>query len=324
MGESEVLVGQRRRLAAAGRALEEALLDQERLVDLLDRPGLFAHGRGHGVQTHGTAVEFLDDRSENLVVHLVQSARVDVQRREGDARDFQVDVPFALDHCEVAHAAQQGVGDTRRAARTQGHFVGRVVVDRDVEDARRASHDAREHRGVVVFEVALDAETRPEGRSQQAAARCGADEREGRQLDLDRAGRGAFVQHDVDFIVLHRRVEILLDDRAEAVDLVDEKHVARIEVGQQARQVARLVEHRTRRDAQLRPHFVGDDVREGRLAQSRGAVQQDVVERVAAHERRLDEDMEVFDDLVLPGEGFQLLRADFVLEFEIALRVAYD
>ena len=172
--------------------------------------------------------------------------------------------------------------------------------------------------------MALDAETRPEGRSQQAAARCGADEREGRQLDLDRAGRGAFVQHDVDFIVLHRRVEILLDDRAEAVDLVDEKHVARIEVGQQARQVARLVEHRPRRDAQLRPHFVGDDVREGRLAQSRGAVQQDVVERVAAHERRLDEDMEVFDDLVLPGEGFQLLRADFVLEFEIALRVAYD
>lgn len=57
---------------------------------------------------------------------------------------------------------------------------------------------------------------------------------------------------------------------------------------------------------------------------SPGAVQQDVVERVAAHERRLDEDMEVFDDLVLPGEGFQLLRADFVLEFEIALRVAYD
>ena len=71
-------------------------------------------------------------------------------------------------------------------------------------------------------------------------------------------------------------------------------------------------------------HLGGDDVGEGRFSQSRRAVQQYVVERVAAHERRLDEDMEVFDDLVLPGEGFQLLRADFVLEFEIALRVAYD
>jgi hypothetical protein len=49
-----------------------------------------------------------------------------------------------------------------------------------------------------------------------------------------------------------------------------------------------------------------------------------VVERIAAHERRLDENMEVVDDLVLPGEGFQLLRTYLVFEFEIALCVAYD
>jgi len=108
------------------------------------------------------------------------------------------------------------------------------------------------------------------------------------------------------------------------VYLVDEKHVAGVEVGQQSGQVARLVQHGTRCDAQLRVHFVGDDVGKGRLAQSRGAVQQYVVERIAAHERRLDENMEVVDDLVLPGEGFQLLRTYLVFEFEIALCVAYD
>ena len=53
-------------------------------------------------------------------------------------------------------------------------------------------------------------------------------------------------------------------------------------------------------------------------------MQQYVVERVAAHERRLDEDAEIIDDFILPGEGFQLLRADLVFEFEIALGVAYD
>ena len=57
MGESEVLVGQRRRLAAAGRAFEEALLDQERLVDLLDRPGVFAHGGGDRIQPDGAAAD---------------------------------------------------------------------------------------------------------------------------------------------------------------------------------------------------------------------------------------------------------------------------
>ena len=128
----------------------------------------------------------------------------------------------------------------------------------------------------------------------------------------------------VDLVVLHRRVEVLLDDRAEAVYLVDEEHVARVEVRQKTRQVARLVQHGTRREPQLRPHFVGDDVGEGGLAQSRGAVQQHVVERVAAHERRFDEDAEIIDDLVLAGEVFELLRPDFVFEFEIAFGVAYD
>ena len=89
---------------------------------------------------------------------------------------------------------------------------------------------------------------------------------------IERA-EGPFVEYDVDLVVLHRRIEILLDDRAEAVDFVDEEHVARVEVGQQAGQVARLVQHGTRRDAHLRPHLVGDDVRQRRLAQSRRSVQ---------------------------------------------------
>lgn len=146
----------------------------------------------------------------------------------------------------------------------------------------------------------------------------------GGQLDLNRACRGTLVEHDVDLVVLHGRVEVLLDNGAEAVDLVDEEHVARVEAGQQTGQVARLVQHGARRDAQLGAHLVGDDVRERGFAQSRGAVQQHMVERVAAHECRLDEDAEVLDDLLLAREGFQFLRADPVFEFEIALGVAYD
>ena len=69
-----MFISQRSRFAAARGAFEEAFLDQERLVDLLDCPGLFAYGRSHGVQAYGTAVEFLDDRAQDFVVHLVQSA----------------------------------------------------------------------------------------------------------------------------------------------------------------------------------------------------------------------------------------------------------
>ncbi len=67
------------------------------------------------------------------------------------------------------------------------------------------------------------------------------------------------------------------------MDFVDEKHIARIQPREQARQVSRFVEHRSRCNAQLSAHFVGDDVRECGFAQSRGAVEQYMVERIAAH-----------------------------------------
>ena len=193
--QPQVVPGKFRCHSSARSAVDKSGFDQERLVDLLDRSGVFADGRGDGVQSYGTAAELFDDRSEDLVVHLIESARVDIERRESDLCDFEVDVPFALDHGEVAHSAQQRVGDSGRAARAERHLVRRVVVDRDVQNARRAFDDAGQHRGVVIFQMALDAEARPQGRGQQAAACGGAYEREGRQLDLDRTRRRAFVEY---------------------------------------------------------------------------------------------------------------------------------
>ena len=66
---------------------------------------------------------------------------------------------------------------------------------------------------------------------------------------------GPLADHDVELVVLHRRIEDLLDGRAHAVHFVDEEHLARLEVGQHRRQVARLLDDRPGggpdRDAQL-------------------------------------------------------------------------
>ena len=105
-----------RHLSATRCAFEEALLDEERLIHLLQRAGVLADGRGDGSEAHGAALELVDDGGENFVVNLVQSVAVDVERLEGIAGNLHVDASVALDLCEVAHAAQQGVGDTRCAA----------------------------------------------------------------------------------------------------------------------------------------------------------------------------------------------------------------
>ena len=61
---------------------------------------------------------------------------------------------------------------------------------------------------------------------------------------------GSLADDDIELVILHRRVEDLLDRRAHAMDLVDEQHVPRVEVGQDAGEVARFLEHRSGR----RPH----------------------------------------------------------------------
>ena len=148
-----------------------------------------------------------------------------------------------------------------RAARA----VGRVVVDRDVEQARRAAHDGRELRRAVVVEPVEDAEARAQRRGEQAGAGGGADQREARQVEAQRARRGPLAEDDVELEVLHRRIEHLLDGAVEAVDLVDEQHVVRLEGGQHRREVALALEHRAAGDveahAQLgRPRCPASDV----------------------------------------------------------------
>ena len=86
---------------------------------------------------------------------------------------------------------------------------------------------------------------------------------------------------DVEPEVLERRVEDLLGGAAEAVDLVDEEDVARLERGEDRGDVLPL-ERRPGDRADADAELLADDVREARLAEPRRAGEQDVVERLAA------------------------------------------
>ena len=124
----------------------------------------------------------------------------------------------------------------------------------------------------------------------------------------------AQADHDVDLEVLERRIQDLLDDRRQPVNLVDEEHVVAIEVGQDRGQVARPLENRSRGLAQVHAHLGGDDVRQRGLAEPRGAEQQQVVECLAAAARRGNEDLELLADLRLPDVVGEPARAQRALD----------
>ena len=136
---------------------------------------------------------------------------------------------------EVAHAAQQAAGDARGAAAAAGDFVRAVVGDRGIEQLGGAADDLLELGDGVEIEPDRDAEAVAQRGGEQAGAGRRADERELGEVDADAARRRAFADHQVERAVLHRRVEDFLDRGGEAVDLVDEQHVAVLEVGEQAR-----------------------------------------------------------------------------------------
>ena len=94
-------------------------------------------------------------------------------------------------------------------------------------------------------------------------------------------------------MVLHRRIEDFLHRRGHPVDLVDEQHVPRFEVGEDGGEVARLVEDGPRGGAEVHPKLTRHDLGEGGLAEAGRTEQEDVIEGFGAGAGGVDIDLEV-------------------------------
>ena len=86
------------------------------------------------------------------------------------------------------------------------------------------------------------------------------------------------------------------------MDLVDEENTSARHRGEEAGKVARLLDRRAARGANLGTHGVAEDVGEGRLAESRRTAQQDMLKRFVTLASRLHEKHETLDGLRLPAE----------------------
>src|SRR6266567_633807 len=312
--DTEVPIGQRGRDPATVRALQETLLDQERLEHVLDRIAFLADRRREVVDADRSARELVEHAAQELAVHHVESQRVHVEHGQRSVRDLMRDPAGGAHFGVIAHAPQQPVHDTRRAARAASDLQGARRVERDIEQLRRAGDDARELLRGIELEPGDDSEAVAQRIGEHPGA-CGrADQRERLQVELDRSRRRSLADHDVDLEILERGIENFLNDRRQAVDLVDEQHVVRFEVGQQRGKVAGALEHGTRSLAQVHAELVRDDVRQRRLAESRRSEEQHVVERFLALARGLDEDRQLAAYLLLPDVLVERARPQRTLE----------
>ena len=92
------------------------------------------------------------------------------------------------------------------------------------------------------------------------------------------------------------------------MDLVDEQHIVRLQIGELGGEVASLLDHGSRCGAKAHAHLARHDLCERRLAESGRAVEQHVVERLAPRPGGGNEYLEVLANLLLADEVVERLR----------------
>ncbi len=244
----------------------------------------------------------LDQAAQVAAIEAVEARLVDLQPGQGAGGGLAVDGLGPVRLGEVAHPAQQASGDARGAAGAAGDLGRPFRRQGRAHLARGLLEHALQLRGGVELQAQGDAETVAQGRRQHARPRGRRHQGEGRQVDAHRARRRTVADHQVQHMVLHRRIEDLLHRRGQTMDLVDEQHVTRFEIGQDRGQVGGLGQDRAGGGAEVDPQLAGDDLGQGGLAEARRAEQQHVIERLAAPPRRVDEHLQVGLDRRLADE----------------------
>ncbi len=167
---------------------------------------------------------------------------------------------------------------------------------------------AASSRGLVVVEAGDEPEPVAQRAGDEPGAGGGADEREAGQVEPDRLRARTLADDDVEAEVLHRGIQALLDDTREAVHLVDEQHVAVVEVREDGGEVARPLERGPARRRDARAHLGRDDAGQARLAEAGRTREQHVVDGLAPPLGGGEHDVEVLAQAGLADELVEATR----------------
>ena len=74
-----MFVSQFRHFTPTRGTFQETFFNQERFVYLFDCSGIFTQSGGNGSKSYRTTLELIDNGTEDLVVHFIQSVFVDIQ-----------------------------------------------------------------------------------------------------------------------------------------------------------------------------------------------------------------------------------------------------
>ncbi len=220
---------------------------------------------------------------------MIKPLLVHIQQVQSLIRHVLADDTGTAHFGKVPYPAQQAVGDSGGAAGAAGDLARAAVIHLQTKNGGRTRHDGCQVGNRIEFQPLHNAEAVAQRVGQHPGSGGGPDQGKGRQIQLDRTGSRAFADHDIELIIFHRRIQNLFDDRRQAMNLVNEEHIARLEIGQQCSQVTGALQHRSGGALDLGTHLLGDDIGQRGLAETGRPEDQHMIQRLATPLGRLDE-----------------------------------
>ena len=159
---------------------------------------------------------------------MIEAVFIDIQQVQCAVGNHLTDLALGPHFGKVTHPAQQTIGNARRTASATGNLERAQCLNRQAENAGRATNDGRQVVDVIKLQTLDDAKTVAQRIGQHAGARGGANQGKRRQIQLDRACGRAFADHDVELEVLHGWIKDFLDNRRQAMDFIDKQHITRL------------------------------------------------------------------------------------------------
>src|SRR5215471_8289591 len=104
--EAEVAVRAPRRHASARRAVQKAVLNEERLVNIFDGVFFFADRGSNTANPDGASAELVDDGEQQFSIDLVESVFVDLEHLQRRVGNVERDFPVRTNLCVVTDAPQ--------------------------------------------------------------------------------------------------------------------------------------------------------------------------------------------------------------------------
>ena len=172
----------------------------------------------------------------------------------------------AIGFGEVPDPSQKAKRNSRSPPRPSRNFNGTLCVHLNGQLSACSQNNGRQCLGRIKLEPKGNAKTIPERRRQKTGPRCCANKSERRQIKAHRSRSGSLPNHNIDGIVLHGRIKDFLDCGRQTVDLINEKDIIGLKVGEDGDQIARLRDHWSRCRPKSNPEFPSEYLREGRFS----------------------------------------------------------